>query len=463
MKGDLVKNIDKIDEEIEKINRLRKKCHDAREGQHAIHAGKTAYLPRPSGYSDQAYQALIDRTPFYGAYSRTIDAFIGMVMRINPTIDNANDLLKNIDNEGNDLIDLLDDILEDRLVNGAGGLLVEYSSVSELPSTKLQAEIMGLRPYITEYDWCSIIKTKKHKKNFTQVILKEDREVFISEFESECIDVYKVLDLDEQGYYRQRTFKKDDKKKDTFIQIDDDFYPLMNGGKIKEIPFFMFGCMDETPELIDLVYLNISHYQNTADVENGCHFTGSPKAWIAGHQLAPGEVLDMNSDSAWIFADPSAKAQYMEFSGQGLGALEKRIEMKERQMAAIGTKALSDTVVAETATGASLRSAGEFSILAKVANEISKVMSQAASFMYKWAGNTDVSIQLNTDFFPNTADPQTLLAWLQLYQSGSISFQSLYSNLKAGEVILSSETAEEEQAAISESMPAPIMPVTNAN
>jgi hypothetical protein len=174
-------------------------------------------------------------------------------------------------------------------------------------------------------------------------------------------------------------------------------------------------------------------------------------------------VLDMNSDSAWIFADPSARAQYMEFSGQGLGALEKRIEMKERQMAAIGTKALSDTVVAETATGASLRSGGEFSILAKVANEISKVISQACSFMYKWAGGTDVSIQLNTDFFPNIADPQTLLAWLQLYQSGSISFQSLYSNLKAGEVILSSETAEEEQAAISESMPTPAMPVTNAN
>ena len=203
--------------------------------------------------------------------------------------------------------------------------------------------------------------------------------------------------------------------------------------------------------MIDLVDLNISHYMTTADLESGCHWAGTPQPWIAGVQLDDNTALSFGQ-SAWVFPDPSAKAQYLEFGGQGLGALEKRLEIKERQMAALGAKMLSDTVTAETATGASLRASGEFSVLNNIAQTISKVLTRSCSFMYAWSGLQPVNIQLNTDFMPASATPQEIQAWLQAYQAGAISFQSLYGNLKKGEVYLFGEDPETEQAAIGTSI-----------
>jgi len=92
-------------------------------------------------------------------------------------------------------------------------------------------------------------------------------------------------------------------------------------------------------------------------------------------------------------------------------------------------------------------------------NMISKVASRAFSRMLEWNGENPCTIKVNTDFLPKGADAQTILAWLQLYQAGSISFQSLYENLKQGEVVLHGETAEDEQAAISEAAPVLTAPI----
>jgi hypothetical protein len=162
--------------------------------------------------------------------------------------------------------------------------------------------------------------------------------------------------------------------------------------------------------------------------------------------------LSVGGTNAWVFPDPQANAQYLEFTGQGLLSLEKGIEQKEAQMAAIGARFLSDTVTAETATGAGIRASGEFSILAQLSDQVSKVLSRACSFMHLWSGLPEVSIKLNTDYLPAKLDPQELTAICAAWQSGAISSQTLFNNLKQGEIINSDITFEEEQARINESI-----------
>ena len=215
------------------------------------------------------------------------------------------------------------------------------------------------------------------------------------------------------------------------------------------------------PLLIDLVDLNISHYMTTADLENGCHYTGIPQPWLAGVQLAEGTTLSVGGVNAWVFSDPQAKAEYLEFSGQGLSALEKRLELKEKQMSALGAKMLSDSVVAETATGASLRNTGEMSVLAQLSNEVSRVLSRACSFMHQWAGLQPVTIKLNTDYLPTKMTPQELQALVQAWQAGGISPQTLFNNLKQGEIIAQEVTFEDEQAQISEATPVLTAPISS--
>ena len=52
------------------------KCEDCRKGQTAIHEKGKKYLPPLSGQTDADFKAYMRRATFYGAMSRTVDAFI---------------------------------------------------------------------------------------------------------------------------------------------------------------------------------------------------------------------------------------------------------------------------------------------------------------------------------------------------------------------------------------------------
>ena len=457
MNGDTAKNINKRHPDSEEMLAIWEKCEDVREGQIAVHEAGNIYLPVLSGQSNAEYQAYKRRAVFYGAMSRTVDAFSGMIMRVPPSVDNQSPYLDDVTGHDCSLAEFTGEVLEEVLVTGFGGILVEHSPMAKAV-TLAQAQAAGARPYLALFDADSVINWRMDGKRITQLILEEEEYIAKSEFEGEEQCFYRVLDLDELGNYRQRKFIEKDKY---FVQVGDDIYPLMNGAYLKEIPFFFLGDADELPLLIDLVDLNISHYMTTADLENGCHFTGIPQPWLAGVQLPDGVTLSVGGVNAWVFPDPSAKAQYLEFSGQGLGALEKRLELKEKQMAALGAKMLSDSVTAETATGASLRSTGEFSVLAQLSDRVGKVLSRACSFMHQWAGLQPVTIKLNTDYLPAKMTPQELQALVAAWQAGGISSMTLFNNLQQGELIANGVTFEEEQAQIAEQAPILVAPVAS--
>ena len=454
MNGDIVKGLNKRNEESTENLEAWEKCEDCREGQTAIHKAGDKYLPRLSGQSDKEYNAYKRRAVFYGAMSRTVDAFAGMVMRVAPTVDNQTPLLDDVDGCGNSLFEFNGDVLEDILVKGFGAILVEHTQQVDGIKTRAQYDALGLRPYLTRFSAESVINWKQHKGVFSQVILKEEECIQVSEFESKERDFWRVLDLDEAGNYRQRKFIKHEKEEDMFVQLGDDIYPAKNGAKLREIPFYFFGDYECLPPLIDLADLNINHYMMEADLANGRHYTGIPQPWVAGVQLDAGEKLSIGGTNAWVFPDPQANAQYLEFTGQGLASLEKGIETKEKQMAALGARMLSDTVVAETATGAGIRASGEFSVLAQLSGNISKVLSRACTFMNDWAGHGEVAIKLNTKYLPSKMTPQELQALTASLQSGSISPQTFFYNLKQGELIAEDVEFDDEQANIADHVPA---------
>ena len=454
MNGDIVKKLDTRHPDSTKMSPIWEKCGDVREGQESIHNGAEKYLPRLSSQSDKDYNAYKRRAVFYGAMSRTVDAFIGMILRVPPTVDQQAPLLDDVTGEHCSLQEFSDEVFEEMLVCGFLGILVEYPPMPDRPLTIAQAQQLGARPYLALFDCDSILNWRIKQGNPVQVVLEEEEENIKSEFERETSCIYQVLDLDASGYYRQRKFIKSDKKSDEFIQVGDDIYPLKNGQKMTEIPFYFIGEASDLPPLIDLVDLNISHYQTTADLENGCHFTGIPQPWLAGVQLKDGESLSVGGIDAWVFPDSQAKAEYLEFQGAGLGALEKRLELKEKQMAALGAKMLSDSVVAETATGSSLRSSGEFSVLAKIADRTGKILSRACNFMLDWAGqSSNVTITFNKDYLPAKMTPQELQATVQAWQAGAISDQTLFYNLQQGEIVADNVKFEDEQARIAENPP----------
>ena len=115
------------------------------------------------------------------------------------------------------------------------------------------------------------------------------------------------------------------------------------GGAVPFIPFVFHGPRHSRPEpdglpLADMIAASLDHYRLDADYKQGLHLAALPTAWVSGFDKDAS--LKIGSSTAWVSEVPGASAGYLEFSGHGLGHLEKAIEKVERRMALLGARML---------------------------------------------------------------------------------------------------------------------------
>jgi hypothetical protein len=346
-------------------------------------------------------------------------------------------------------------VAEEVITIGRCGVLVDYPPIVNAV-TLAQAQAQGARPYATMYDAESIINWKTGRINnveqLTLVVLEEEHEIAVDEFESKCEPQWRVLDLVE-GAYRQRVFRKD--KRGEFILVDE-IYPQINGRPLNKIPFEFFGVRDNSPcvdkpPLLDLVDVNLSHYRTTADYEHGLHFTGLPTPVVTGYYSDDKSAsLRIGSGTAWLLPDPQSKAFYLEFTGQGLGELREALRSKEAMMATLGARILApEKRAAESAQTANIHRSSENSVLASIAQSISIGLTHVMEYLRDWSGVTgDVKVELNRDFIPNSMTAQDLDSLVKSWQSGAISHQTLFDNLVAGDIITQDVSFDDEMERI---------------
>lgn len=441
------------------------KCRDVIDGQESIHLAGELYLPKLSGQDKTEYDAYVSRALFYNATQRTVDAMSGLLFRKQPIMTLPSGLdawIKDIDLRGNSLHTFVEDIADEIMRVGRFGLLIDYPQIELQEETEItiaQAEAVNMRPFFVRYSTESIINWRttsiNNQKVLSLLVLTESAETPLDEFQTDTYTVYRVLDLFD-GKYRQRLFKEttaQGSKEVTFVQIGGDVFPLKNGAPMDRIPFVFFTPRGndveiEKPPLLDLVNVNLSHYLSTADLEHGAHFTGLPTAVVIGHTLDATAKLKIGSSEAWVFSEADADAKYLEFTGQGLEALERRIDKKEQQMAALGARMLAnEKAAAETAETHTIKRQGENSALASIAQAISDGVIKALTIMAEWGGMTgEIKYALNKDFIPVSMEPAMIVALVQAWQSGGIAFSDFVTNLQRGEIIDSERTPEDIKA-----------------
>jgi hypothetical protein len=435
--------------------KIWKKCRDAVEGQEAIHKGSVEYLPKLSGQSTTEYVSYRDRALFYNASQRTVDAMSGLLFRKSANVVIPTPLepwLDNIDMQGNSLQTFTENLADEVLVVGRVGVLVEHSVKTEDVRTIADAERNGLRPFLTSYRAEDIINwnqtTLNGVKVLNLVVLREYHSVQgEDEFTWQTVEKYRVLDLVE-GVYRQRVFVKD---RNANFTLESEIVPRVRGNAFNYIPFIIISGKDADfsvikPPILDLVNVNLSHYKTMADLEHGAHFTGLPTPIITGHNLGEDETFSIGSTTAWVLPNEETDVKYLEFTGQGLGALESRLVSKERQMATLGARLLVEEKAAvEAAETHNIKRQGENSALSSVAESISSGMTDALSILVEWSGvsSNDVEYKINKDFIPGTMDASTMVALLQIWQSGGMSFAEFIRNLQQGEIVNAEKSVED--------------------
>lgn len=438
------------------------RCRDAAGGSDAVKDKSSAYLPQLSGQDQAEYEAYKMRALWYGATARTVQGLVGAVMRKPPTIQAPAAMtadLADVTGMGVPIEVFTKQVLQEVLTTGRYGVLVD------LPKDAAA----NAKPYWVGYpaesiiNWRSMAIAGKTILMFV-VLFEEVHEPGDDPFEPRCIEQYRVMKLDENDLYTVEIWRKDKKDKDTW-QIHETIIPTVRGQRLNFIPFCFFGQNTVTPQvekppLIDLVDVNLSHYRSSADLEHGRHFCGLPTPWVAG--FPENTTLKIGSSIAWVASDPQASAGMLEFTGQGLGALERALESKERLMAVLGARLLEEAKrTVEASDTLEIRYSGERSILQSMAASVSMGVTKVLQWHAQLAGGTEqpadgLSVALNTDFVSAQMTSQMLTAMMQAWQGGSISYETYYYNLQRGEVTRPGVTAEEERTLIASQSPATI-------
>lgn len=429
-----------------------KVMRDVMEGDDAIKGAGEDYLPRPSTahecydkYEMMQYEAFKGRSIFTNYTAQIHDCLHGMVENRPAKIDvpqnmKGDKFLNNVDYQGNSADQFFSDSLDDVLITGFGGILVDLPKVDPNMS-KAQAEKKKIRPYLSFYNAESIINWKfkvvDGVKKLCLVVLKEEIDNAEDQFSHKKLTQYRVLSLDEKGMYTIQlyTYKKNEAGDET-ISPGQVLPFTINGERIDFIPFVMLPFTEPVkPILYDIAKLNIHHYQVTADYQNGAHLTSRPTGYFTGHEpetdKKTGEVIPVyvGTDVFWQLPEPEAKVGVCSFSGEGIEHLEHALNRDEAQIIMLASHIIAaEKRTAENKDAMKIRKSGEDAKLATYAKYMSNRFTQALQIVSDWLGNgeEEVSVQLNSDFSNLSFDANAVNSIANIFSQGKLPLRCLY-------------------------------------
>jgi hypothetical protein len=436
------------------------RARDCLEGDEKVKSRGESYLPKLEGMNGREYLAYVKRSLFYNATGRTVQGLTGAMFRRAPTLTGwPEGLAKDTDNitlTGVSLTAFAKGIGQEVISVGRGGVIVDMP------------EKGAKRPYFRFYRAEDIPNWQTDYEAgvpvLTMVVLKECRyEPKAGDpFQREEVDYRRVLGLevtqDDEGNvtgkrYYQELWRKQPQGQNAqngseFVMVGARMYPNKRGTPFDYIPFQFFGptglmAWCEKSPILDLVDANLSHYRTSADLEHGAHFTALPTPWVTG--VKPDSELKIGSGTAWILPQ-DCSAGMLEYTGQGLGALENREKAKREYMAVLGARLLEDQKAdAEAAATVKMRHSGENSVLAAIADTTGRGIRNCLTWYLAWLGQEakDLDYAVNKDFFDEPMSPEDLKALVTAWQSGAIGGSALYWNIKRGERLPEDMTEDE--------------------
>ncbi len=453
-------------------------------GEDAVKAAGEIYLPRLDSQSDDEYLAYKTRASFFNATSRTADGLVGLLFRRDPLIrlpehgtggptHHMNALgralhgcVNDADLLGTRLVSYAKNVVQEIILVGRAGTLVDWEGAGEK------------RAYAAFYTAEQIINWHSERVNgrnvLTLVVLKEISQkpkLDADEFQPETVEQLRVLKLVPNGSpsadgkqawaYQveiwQQSASKQRRTKGNW-EIVEKLTPLRLGQPLPLIPFVFHGLRHSLPDvdkllLADIIAVNLDHYRLNADYKHGLHFTALPTAWVSGFEKT--DSLRIGSSTAWVAEAPGATAGFLEFTGQGLMTFERALDRDEQLMAVLGSRMLeAQKLVGESADAIELRQSAENSVLSAVSLSVSDSLTHILRWVYWWnsteatpeaISHDAVMVKLNTDFSAKGMASDKITALVSAWQAGAISRDTMFDLFRAGEVLPTGRSNEEEQ------------------
>ena len=454
------------------------KIRDVVKGQEAVKAKGAIYLPPPDAWAEAndkplaklRFEAYLLRSVFYEVTGRTLQGLIGQVslkpatIKVPPELDIV---VKDATGTGIGLEKLGIRSVSEVLQTGRIGAYADYPTrPNDQPTTRAEQAKGDVRPTITIYpaedciNWR--VTTRGAKSLLSLVVLRETYDASDDGFRIEKKPQFRVLRLEDDGTVSIELWKKETGTWTPEAKI----YPKDGkGNALTEIPFIFIGSQDNEPSvdlapLEGLAALNLAHYHNSADYEEGVFITGQPTPVISGlDQTWWDNVLMKQIRFGSRSGIPlPADADFKLVQAEPNGAAYEAMTHKEDQMKGLGAKLVEVSKVQRTATESRSDEISETSVLSTVVNNVSAGLLWCLEWCAIFTGNTTinrdekdatkklVNFVLNTDFDFSGMSPEQVNSAISAWQGGAISFTEMRTSLrKSG---LATQDDEEAQKAI---------------
>lgn len=469
--------------ELEELMPEYELIRDALDGETAVKAKKTLYLPMPDGmntkelYNQTRYAAYLKRAVYYNVTRRTLLALAGQVFMREPVVELPASLAYLADDAtgtGVPLVQQAKITEEFVLAYSRSGLFIDYP-VREGPTTKAEMEGGFVRPTVYTYAPWEVINWRVRERGsreiLTLVVLFETYSFEADMFEEKYAEQYRVLRLDESGDYVQEVWRESDPaeynpKAKYHADADRDWYlhssvkpTNFKGQPFKELPFTFVGtsnndAVPDKPNFYDLASLNISHYRNSADLEESSFVMGQPTMVAVGltrqwlDDVLGGVVQIGARGGIPLPAGGDAKILQPVSNDLTMSLMER----KERQMVALGAKLVEGPEVQRTAYETKVEASSDGSVLASSTRNVQRAFEFAIDICSQFVGTNEAfKFELNSDFDITRLTPDEQFAAIKCWQDGALAFKEMRDVLKrAGVATMDDEVVKKEALAARE-------------
>lgn len=351
-----------------------------------------------------------------------------------------NYLFDNATGSGLSLDELTQKVCGDLLETGRFGILVDCPAVEENDADAAQDRAARLIPYAAE----SIINWRTRRVDgrdqFILLVLKEQIIVPTSPddiFNLEKQDQYRVLRIDDSGYYIQELY-------DRYLNLISSAMPTKADGSFFEyIPFSLMGTENNDAEidnatLYDLAVLNLGHYKNSADYEESVFITGQPTVIINIGDIPADQWKEINGDR-FKFGSRGGHIIGQGGSAQLLQANPNQLAgqaMKDKELSAIGIGAriISPPGGRETAEAARIRYSSQNSALYILTKNVNSGIILALEYACDFTPEANPSLieyELNDQFYEDGTDVTLLAQAILMFDRNIISGQEIRNYIEA--------------------------------
>ena len=411
--------------EYSSVKRFWEQVLDCIQGEHAVKARTTRYLPytipqtidgagggSTDSIGDQSYENYIRRAIFHDITSDTVDISLGVMHLKQATFELGplEFLREEATNNMETILKLLFRINLNQLSSGRCGLLADISVTPSFENNPYF--VLYEAPYIINWDDGRFVI---FKENYLQE----------NNFNWSEKTRYRVIWFDEEGY-RMGVFENGQ-----FFTEGLNIIPNIRGRRPEELPFTFINSLDtlsmpDLPPLLNLSNVDLAIYRNEADYQLNLHMQSQSTAVLADEdspeeddetlRLGAGHLIRISEKGKFTYTGPD---------GDGIKNQREGIQdLLRRGETIAGNLLANDSSQAESGEALRIRVGSKTTRLRPIAENGAEGLTQALRKMALWNGAsesslTEIEVIPNTDYIADTLDAEMLNKLLDAKSKGA--------------------------------------------